>query len=255
MSASLALQGRGLGLRYRAAAPVFSGVSIDVFHGEIVALLGASGCGKSSLLRLLAGLSPPSEGEVEFLGQRLAAPHPRAALVFQQAALLPWLSVEANVGFGLDFKHQPKLDRAERRSRIAAALEAVGLAGEGGLSPSQLSGGMAQRVALARALARQPRLLLADEPFSALDAVTRAGMQALLVDVVRRWDTAALLVTHDLDEAILVADRIVLMGGRPGAVQRTWNVDIDRPRTADPDRVAALRLEILQALRDPSLSS
>lgn len=255
MNATLALQGRGLGLRYRTAAPVFAGVSIDVFHGEIVALLGASGCGKSSLLRLLAGLSAPTEGEVEFLGQRLAAPHPRAALVFQQAALLPWLSVEANVGFGLDFKHQPKLGRAERQSRIAAALEAVGLAGEGGLHPSQLSGGMAQRVALARALARQPRLLLADEPFSALDAVTRAGMQDLLVDVVRRWDTAALLVTHDIDEAILVADRIVLMGGRPGTVQRTWHVGIDRPRTADPDRVAALRLEILQALRDPSLLS
>jgi len=131
---------------------------------------------------------------------------------------------------------------------VEQALQAVGLGGSGALYPSQLSGGMAQRVALARALAREPQLLLADEPFSALDAITRAEMQELMVDVVHRWHTAALLVTHDIDEAILVGDRILLMGGRPGHIVREWRVDIARPREDEAAAVTALRLDILSAL-------
>ncbi|HEY0201578.1 MAG TPA: ATP-binding cassette domain-containing protein, partial [Burkholderiaceae bacterium] len=161
------------------------------------------------------------------------------------------LDVTGNTGFGLDFKHQPAITCGEWHRRVAEGLAAVGLAGKEKLYPAQLSGGMAQRVALARALAREPRLLLADEPFSAVDAITRAEMQDLLVEVVRRWRTAALLVTHDIDEAILVADRILLMGaapGRPGTLVRAWPVDIPRPRHAHPAATTALRLEILAAL-------
>jgi NitT/TauT family transport system ATP-binding protein len=246
------LEGRGLSYAHAGVGTIFDGVSLTVRRREIVALLGSSGCGKSTLLRVLAGLEKPVVGEVRFLGEVLAEPHPRSALVFQQPSLLPWLNLAGNVGFGLDFAHQPKAAKAELAERVDAAIDAVGLAGRGAAYPSQLSGGMAQRAALARALARQPELLFADEPFSALDAITRAEMQALLVDVVHRWHSAVLLVTHDIDEAILVADRIVLMGGRPGRLVQEWTVDIPRPREDFPEAVSALRLAILAALRHSS---
>jgi NitT/TauT family transport system ATP-binding protein len=245
----LALQASGLNFSYADGHAVFADVSLDVRHREIVCLLGGSGCGKSSLLRVLARLEAPASGDIRFLGEPLQAPHPRAALVFQQPGLLPWLDAAGNAGFGLDFEHQPRLTPVERAARIEQALSAVGLAGHAHRYPAQLSGGMAQRVALARALAREPQLLFADEPFSALDAITRAEMQALLVEVVHRWHTAALLVTHDIDEAILVADRILLMGEAPGRIVREWVVDLERPREqADPAAVTALRLDILSAL-------
>ncbi|THF65187.1 ABC transporter ATP-binding protein [Pseudothauera rhizosphaerae] len=243
------LAARGLAFHY-GAQPVFAGVALAIRRREIVALLGSSGCGKSTLLRALAGLESPAAGQVSFLDQALASPHPRSALIFQQASLLPWLTVEANAAFGLDFRHQPAIAAATRRERVREALAAVGLAGRESAWPAELSGGQAQRVALARALAREPELLFADEPFSALDAITRAEMQNLLVEVVHRWHAAVLLVTHDIDEAILVADRILLMGGRPGTLLAEWTVDIPRPREDHPGAVTALRLDILSALRD-----
>lgn len=254
-----ALTARGLRFGY-GGKTIVDGVSLSVARREIVCLLGASGCGKSTLLRGLAGLAAPQAGEIAFLGQPLTAPHPRAALVFQQPSLLPWLDVGANVGFGLDFARQPQIDRATRRERIRAAIEAVGLGAHAHAYPAQLSGGMAQRVALARALAREPALLFADEPFSALDALTRAEMQSLLVELVQRWHTAALLVTHDIDEAMLVADRILLMAasgpGKPGHIVREWRVDLPRPRhdhaAHDTDALVRLRLDILAALRAAS---
>jgi len=235
--------------------PVVDNVSLAVNPREIVCLLGGSGCGKSTLLRGLAGLTPPQAGSVSFLGEPLHEPHPRAALVFQQPGLLPWLNVEGNVGFGLDFARQPALARDARKTRVQEAIEAVGLKAHARSYPAQLSGGQAQRVALARALARQPALLFADEPFSALDAITRAGMQSLLVELVRRWHTAALLVTHDIDEAILVADRILLMAGQPGRIVREWRVDLPRPRHEHSAGVAALRLDIIAALRSGGAAS
>lgn len=244
------VQGRDLGFAYRGIGPVFSGVSLEVRRREIVCLLGGSGCGKSTLLRVLAGLEAPATGEVRFLGEPLTTPHPRSALVFQQASLLPWLDVERNAAFGLDFKRQPDVAADTRRERVREALAAVGLAGRERSWPAELSGGQAQRVALARALAREPELLFADEPFSALDAITRAEMQTLLVDVVHRWHAAVLLVTHDIDEAILVADRILLMGGRPGEILNEWQVDIPHPREDHAERVTTLRLQILHALRE-----
>ncbi|WP_298925854.1 ABC transporter ATP-binding protein [uncultured Ramlibacter sp.] len=256
MSTAPVVQASGLGLRYGTRTDLFADVSLQVGQREIVCLLGGSGCGKSTLLRVLgrleAGASAQARGEVLFLGSPLHAPHPRAALVFQQPSLLPWLDAARNVGFGLDFASQPPIARAALRQRVHDALEAVGLAGQGGLYPAELSGGMAQRVALARALAREPQLLLADEPFSALDAITRADMQELLVELVHRWQTAVLLVTHDIDEAIAVGDRILLMGAQPGqpaGIVREWNVGITRPREAHPAAITALRLDILAALQ------
>ena len=247
------LTGTGLSFGYTKQNPVFSDIAIKVQRREIVALLGGSGCGKSTLLRVLAGLEAPNKGEVSFLGQPLQYPHPRSALLFQQASLLPWLNVAGNTGFGLSFKHQPGITRQTQEARIEVALGAVGLADKSRHYPAQLSGGMAQRVALARALAREPELLFADEPFSALDAITRAEMQTLLVDVVHRWHTAVLLVTHDIDEAILVADRILLMGGQPGRIVREWKVAIPHPRDSAPEAVNLMRMDILHALRTANL--
>jgi len=246
--ADTALAARALRIGY-GGKTVVDDISLTVDKQEIVCLLGGSGCGKSTLLRGLAGLSAPQAGSVSFLGQDLHEPHPRAALVFQQPSLLPWLNVEGNVGFGLDFARQPKIERDARKARVRDAIEAVGLGPRAHAYPAQLSGGQAQRVALARALARQPELLFADEPFSALDAVTRTEMQELLVELVQRWHTAALLVTHDIDEAILVADRILLMAGQPGRIVREWKVEIARPRHEHADALVALRYEIVAALK------
>ncbi|MEG1053388.1 MAG: ATP-binding cassette domain-containing protein, partial [Janthinobacterium sp.] len=159
-----ALQAQDLSYAYPGTAPVFQHVSLGVRKREIVCLLGGSGCGKSSLLRVLAGLQPPSTGAIQFLDAPMREPDPRSALVFQQASLLPWLNVTGNAGFGLDFKHQPQLTREAHQARVAQAIEAVGLKGREKLYPSALSGGMAQRVALARALVNDPRLLVLDEP-------------------------------------------------------------------------------------------
>jgi len=243
------LTANGVGFAYGRGETVFQDISLTVRRREIVCLLGGSGCGKSTLLRLLAGLAAPTAGSVRFLDQPLTAPHPRSALIFQQASLLPWLRVFDNAGFGLDFSHQPVIAKDTRDARIREALQAVGLGDKEREYPAALSGGMAQRVALARALARQPELLFADEPFSALDAITRAEMQNLLVDLVHRWHSAVLLVTHDIDEAILVADRILLLGDRPGRLLREWTVDIPRPREDHVNATTALRLDILSALR------
>lgn len=238
---------RDIGLAY-GSRQILRGVDLHVAPGELVSVLGPSGSGKSTLLRIAAGLLPPSAGTVDVDGTPLAGPRPDIALAFQDPCLLPWLSVERNVAFGLTFARQPKLSRDTRRARIDAALAEVGLAHAHHLHPRQLSGGMAQRVALARCLARQPRALLLDEPFGALDEVTRADMQRLLVTVVRDTGAATVLVTHDIDEALLVSDRIVLLGNQ-GRTLAQWRVNIASPREAQVEALGALRIEILQALQ------
>jgi len=244
------LQARGLALRYPAApAPVFQDVDLDLARGEVVAVLGASGAGKSSLLRVLAGLQSATAGSLRMEGAPLNGVHPRVAVAFQDPSLLPWLSLERNVAFGLDFKHQPALTDAQRRARVDQAIDEVGLSHARHLRPAQLSGGMAQRTALARCLARQPSVLLLDEPFGALDEVTRSDMQVLLRKVVADFNTAAVLITHDIDEALVLADRIVLLGGAPGRILGTWQVDLPHPRADLLSEMGALRLEILTRLR------
>jgi len=213
------LSAQGISFSHPGQAPLIENLDLSIEQNEVVVLLGTSGCGKSTLLRLLAGLTKPQAGAISFEGARLAGAHPRTSLLFQQPSLLPWVRVDKNIEFGLDFQHQPEITKVDLQMRSKDALASVSLEAHAKSWPSQLSGGMAQRVALARALARKPNLLFADEPFSALDAITRSEMQQLLLKVVDQFKMAVLLVTHDIDEALTIADRIVFMDAGELAAQ------------------------------------
>ena len=219
------------------------GVSIDVELGEIVAVIGGSGCGKSTLLRAIGGLDPASEGTVVLDGERITAPHEKIGIIFQEPRLLPWLKVADNVGFGLG--DRPK---AERTQRVAAALKRVGLADKAGVWPRELSGGQAQRVAIARALVPRPEVLLLDEPFSALDAFTRTDLQDHLLDLWADAKPTLILVTHDVDEAIVLADRVMVMCPRPGRIFDEIEVDLPRPRDRQSAAFDFVKRRVLAAL-------
>ncbi|MDQ6671967.1 MAG: ABC transporter ATP-binding protein, partial [Chloroflexota bacterium] len=205
--------------------------------------VGASGCGKSTLLRVIGGLETGFSGQVSVGGSRVQGPSQAVGLVFQEPRLFPWLDVASNVAFGLS-------ERASARTRdlVAETLSVVGLLEFATALPKQLSGGMAQRAALARALVTEPQVLLLDEPFSALDAFTRMRLQDHLLAAWARYRPTLLLVTHDLDEAVYLADRIVLLSERPATVQLTRSVPVPRPRARGDLALAALRAELLQAL-------
>jgi len=241
------LEASHLSLDY-GARRILADVSFSLRAGEIVAVLGASGAGKSSLLRVLAGLLPATSGTLLAFGAPARGGHPDVALAFQDACLLPWRDVERNVAFGLDFASQPASTRRERVQRVQDALAQVELSHAAHYRPAQLSGGMAQRVALARCLARRPRVLLLDEPFGALDEVTRRQMQRILLKLVRERGTAIALVTHDIDEALLVADRVVLLGRSPAVVEKIWNIDCAHPRESSLEALGQLRIEVVKRL-------
>jgi sulfonate transport system ATP-binding protein len=218
-------------------------VTLSVNAGEIVAIVGGSGCGKSTLLRIISGLDQPSLGSVDVDGERITAPHPAVGLIFQEPRLLPWLTVAQNVAFGIE-----DMANTEKEARVATVLGKVGLADYGNRWPRELSGGQGQRVAIARALVARPSVLLLDEPFSALDAFTRLDLQDHLLDLWAETKPTLVIVTHDIDEALLLADRIIVMRPNPGRIARIVPVALPRPR----DRLAAFFEEekrgILRAL-------
>lgn len=206
---------------------VLHDVSIDAAPGELVCLLGPSGCGKSTLLGALAGHLPPARGSLRLNGEPIEGPHPDRGLVFQHHTLFPWKTVLQNVAYGLKLKG---IDRAAREAEARQMIAQVGLAGFEGRYPRELSGGMQQRVEIARVLINKPRVLLMDEPFGALDALTRAHMQELLLDLWNRLRTTILFVTHDIDEALFLADRVLIIGPRPGRILEELTVPFPRPR-------------------------
>jgi NitT/TauT family transport system ATP-binding protein len=211
--------------------PVLRQLSFDVYENEIVSLIGESGCGKTTLLRIVQGLVRLDSGTILVDGKQVAGPGRDRGFVFQQATLLPWRTARQNIEFGLELQH---VDRAARARRARELLELVGLAAAGEQFPHQLSGGMQQRIGLARALAIDPAILLMDEPFSALDAQNREVLQQELLRIHRSTGKTILFVTHDLDEAIYLSDRIVVMGAKPGRIKRVVDVPFDRPRIELP---------------------
>jgi len=219
------------GLRFNyGAKQVLHDISLDIQTREITAFIGPSGCGKSTLVRILAGLETASEGELAVDEVPVHGPCPDRGMVFQGYTLFPWLNVKQNVMFGPKMKGMPKA-KAERTAMDW--LDVVGLTKFANHYPAQLSGGMKQRVAIARALANEPRILLMDEPFGALDAQTRASMQSHLLKIWETVDVTILFITHDLDEAIYLSDRIVVLGAHPGRILEIIDVPVERPRNTD----------------------
>lgn len=228
-----------------AAGPVLNDISLSVQRSEFLAIIGPSGCGKSTLLNILARLTAPTQGHV-----RLSDPAARIAYVFQSPRLLPWRTVQRNVEFGLE---QTAISRKQVRERAAEALRLVHLAEHSDKYPHQLSGGMQQRAALARGLALEPDLLLMDEPFGALDALSRSYLQEELLSLVRRTDSTTMLVTHDIDEALLLADRVVVMSNRPARIKEIVTVPFGVTRSLDAlisdPRYPGLRSQLRELLR------
>jgi ABC-type nitrate/sulfonate/bicarbonate transport system ATPase subunit len=228
-------------------------IDLVVVEREFVALLGPSGCGKSTLLNMVAGFDRPTRGAVKVAGELVREPSPERGVVFQEPALFPWMSVMQNVVFGA----KTRGERAEAyRPRAAQILEQMGLKGFEDSYPAELSGGMRQRVGIARVLMLESRVMLMDEPFGALDAQTRSLMQELLLAVWERHHQTVLFVTHDIEEALLLADRVCVMTARPGCIKKSIEVRLARPRaleiTASPE-FNALRLEVLALIREESL--
>ncbi|MGW0183343.1 ABC transporter ATP-binding protein [Nocardia sp. NPDC003345] len=232
------------------ATTVLRGIDLDIAPGQIVALVGASGSGKSTLLRLIAGLDFPSAGSVTIDDRPVTDIDPRCAVVFQEPRLLPWRDLAGNVALGL-----PRgTERSARAAAVRSWLDTVGLTGFARYRPRRVSGGMAQRTALARALVRRPGVLLLDEPFAALDALNRLKMQNLLIEVHRETATTVVLVTHDIDEALVLADRIVVLENESGdgsGIGAHYEVPGPRPRERADSRLTALRTTLLDRLGVP----
>lgn len=232
-----------VGKTYPNGVKALQGFSARIRIGEIVAVIGGSGCGKSTLLRAIAGLDPATSGTITLDGETIRAPHEKIGIIFQEPRLLPWLSVAGNVAFGLS-----EGTRAQRRERADAALARVGLPDKADVWPRELSGGQAQRVAIARALVPRPEVLLLDEPFSALDAFTRADLQDHLLDLWADTQPTLVLVTHDVDEAVVLADRVMVMRPHPGRLFEEIKVDLARPRDRATPLFESIKHRVLNAL-------
>ena len=242
------LQLQSVGKTYPNGVRALESVNVEVKPGELLAIVGGSGCGKSTLLRAVSGLDTPSHGSVVLDGVTITSPQEKIGIIFQEPRLLPWLTVAQNVGFGLEDR-----PREERRSRVAEALARVGLSEKANVWPRELSGGQAQRVAIARALVPRPEVLLLDEPFSALDAFTRTDLQDHLLDLWSDLRPTLVLVTHDVEEAIVLADRILVMKPRPGMIFDEIVDDLPRPRDRQSAAFDHIKRRVLAAL-DRSLN-
>jgi NitT/TauT family transport system ATP-binding protein len=222
---------------------VLENLSLDVHEGELVCILGPSGCGKSTLLNIVGGFLAPTSGTVAIDGEPVRGPDPRRIFVFQERGVFPWLTVEGNIGFGLG-----RLPAAERRARIDYYVKLVGLTGFENAYPQELSGGMKQRAEVARALAVNPDVLYLDEPFGALDSITRLVMRS---ELLRIWETekkTILFVTHDIDESVQLADRVVVMSQRPATIRRIVDIDLPHPRDLSSRRYLELRDSIFEEI-------
>jgi NitT/TauT family transport system ATP-binding protein len=229
---------------------VLDGVDVHVRAGEVVSIVGPNGCGKSTLLRLLGGLLRPETGEIQIDGSPVSGPSPTVGLVFQEARLLPWRTLADNISFPLDLAG---ITTAERDDRVRAAIELTALEGFAGAFPDELSGGMAQRAALARALVTDPAVLLLDEPFSALDALTRERLDVELLALWERTRTTIVLVTHSISEAVFLSDRVLVMSSRPGNVVADIRVEAPRPRhlgDVDSPALGASAARVREALTE-----
>jgi ABC-type nitrate/sulfonate/bicarbonate transport system ATPase subunit len=218
------------------STPVLEDISLEVADGEFVCLLGPSGCGKSTLLSTMAGFLSPTSGEVKIDGEVVRGPDPRRIFVFQERGVFPWLTVEGNIAFGLFH-----LSRPERQQRVAHYIKMVGLEGFEKAYPPALSGGMKQRLEVARALAVNPDMLFLDEPFGALDSITRLIMRGELLRIWEAERKTIIFVTHDIDEAVQLADRVVVMSARPATIQQIVDIDIPHPRDISSSRYLELR--------------
>ena len=229
--------------------PVLQDINLNIRQGEFVSIVGGSGCGKSTLLRLLVGLEEASSGRLLLENEPIRGTDVARGIVFQDHRLYPWLTVEDNVLLALA---NAPLSKAQRHALVQEHLALVGLSGFAKAWPSQLSGGMSQRVAIARGLVNRPKVLLLDEPFGALDALTRAQLQDELARIWLAEGITTVLVTHDVDEAVLLGDRVVVMEPRPGRIRRVVEVNLPHPRRRDHLELVRLRTEILQNFSHPS---
>ena len=218
-------------------------MNLEVAKGEFLCIVGPSGCGKSTLLSSMAGFLSPTSGQIKIDGQVVSGPDPRRIFVFQERGVFPWLTVEGNIEFGLF-----NLSREERDRRVAHYIKMVGLVGFEKAYPAELSGGMKQRLEVARALAVNPDMLLLDEPFGALDSITRLIMRGELLLIWEAERNTVIFVTHDIDEAVQLADRVAVMSGRPAGIQQTVKIDIPHPRDISSPRYLELRNGILEQL-------
>jgi NitT/TauT family transport system ATP-binding protein len=225
------------------STPVLDDIDLEVGQGEFLCIVGPSGCGKSTLLSTMAGFLSPTSGEVRIDGEAVSGPDPRRIFVFQERGVFPWLTVEGNIDFGLF-----ALSRPERRRRIAHYIKMVGLEGFEKAYPAELSGGMKQRVEVARALAVNPDMLFLDEPFGALDSITRLIMRAELLRIWEAERNTVIFVTHDIDEAVQLGDRVAVMSDRPAKIQQIVTIDISHPRDLSAPRYLELRNGIFKQL-------
>jgi len=243
---------QGLTHRYSArGAPTFDQVEAEAQPGEALAIIGRSGCGKSTLLHIIAGLLRATDGTVHLDGTLVEGPSSRWVMMFQAPHLFPWMQVAQNVGIGLHFAHRPK---EEIRSRVAETLRLVDLQDFANASVQDLSGGQQQRVALARSLVMEPELLLLDEPFSALDAFTRAALQRDVRSIAKRLGINVVIVTHDIDEAVLMSDRALIMAGKPGRIFHDIPIDHSGPRERQDPAVQEARAGLMRSFEDATKS-